>query len=87
MAAVIVLCFFLKPVWNMCLLSFALKNKTLLDNEHLALVLNTRTLRDLGVICGLVRYPTSLLHGSRPPQGGVRTLIGSQGATVFLTDN
>ena len=40
--------------------------------------------RDLEVICGLVRYPASLLHCSRPPQGGVRALITLLGPKVLM---
>ena len=40
-------------------------------------------LRDLEVICGLVRCPASLLHCSRPAQGGVRALIMLTGKYSF----
>ena len=43
--------------------------------------------QDLEVICGLVRYPASPLHYSRPEQGGVRVRIMHLGPTVSLTDN
>ena len=39
------------------------------------------------VICGLVRYPASLLHCTRPAQGGVRALIMFLGPTVSLTND
>ena len=41
-------------------------------------------LQDLEVICGLVRYPASLLHCSRPVQGGVRALIMLLGPKALL---
>jgi hypothetical protein len=44
-------------------------------------------LRYLEVICGLARYPASLLHRSRPAQGGARALNTFLGPTVSLIDN
>jgi hypothetical protein len=41
-------------------------------------------LRDSEVICGLVGYPASLLHSSRPAQGGVRALITLLGPKALM---